>query len=241
MLLLLAVGLDDARARPVWEVLSAAGETRLHHVPAPPPRQELDRALDKTGGGLLVVAGGDDALNAVVQRLLRRGQLGEVPTAFVPVGTSAGGSASGPAGGSAVCRAAGLPEDTDSAARVAVTGQPRLRGLVRDDHGGVLLGRAALTPWEGDRFGARAYVDDTAVADGVIRELAVHPAQGCLAVTVARGRLRRTVRERGRAVTVSCAQARLTVDGATHPRPQSRRTWWYEPDRWRLVVPAQPS
>jgi Diacylglycerol kinase catalytic domain len=228
--LLLAVGLDDSRARPAQEVLSAAGDTRTVHVPTAPARKELDAALDVAAGRLLVVAGDDAALNAVVRRLLRRDRLGDVPVAFVPVGV--------PVGGSALCRAAGLPEDTARAAGVAAGGRARPRGLVRDDHGGVLLGRATLTPWDGDRFGARAHVDDTPVADGVVRELAVRPAEGCLTATVRRGRLRRPSGARGRAVTVGCAPARLTVDGAPHPRPQRRWTWWYEPDRWHLVVPG---
>lgn len=169
-----------------------------------------------------------------------------------------------------------------AAARVALSGRPVLRGLIRDDHGGVLLGEATLTPWEGRTVGMRAYVEDTPVADGLVRELSVRPeassatpstdpidpstpadradpaefaadpidpadpedredqedpAGGGLVVTVSAGPLRRRVRTHGRAVTTSCAPARLTIDGVAHPRPQIRRTWWYEPDLWRVVVP----
>jgi hypothetical protein len=39
----------------------------------------------------------------------------------------------------------------------------------------------------------------------------------------------------GRAVQVSCDEARLTVDGREHPRPATRRNWWVEPGGWLLV------
>lgn len=198
-------------------------------MPATPSRSDLDSALDCLDGATLVVAADDSGLNAVVTRLLRRGESAEQPMALLPVA------------GSRAARLLGLPADPQAALGVALTGTPTRRGLVRDDHGGVLLAGATLTPWTGARFGARAYLDETEVANRTIRELAIQPGDGCLRATVAAGRLlpsRLSRSHAGRAVTVSCEQARLVTDGVPHPRPQTRRTWWYQPDLWQVVLPG---
>ncbi|HEY9476082.1 MAG TPA: hypothetical protein VIS06_19810 [Mycobacteriales bacterium] len=229
MRLLLALGLDEATASRAYRALQDAGPARLHTVSATPSRSELDEVLDARDGALLVVAGDDAAVNSVVTRLLRRGESADLPVAVLP------------SAGSTLGRLLGLPTKTAAAVRVAATGVPTRRGLVRDDHGGVLLTKATLTPWDGPRFGARAYCDETEVANRMVRSLAVRPGAGCLRATVTAGRwfgLPGSARSRaGRAVTVSCEQARLVVDGVPHPRPQTRRTWWYEPDLWQVVLP----
>ncbi|HEX5495703.1 MAG TPA: hypothetical protein VFX70_14120 [Mycobacteriales bacterium] len=230
MRLLLAVGLDETATSRAFDLLRDAGPARLRTVPAAPSRSDLDGALDTLGAAgedTLVIAAGDAGLNTVVTRLLRRGGSADLPVAVLP------------AGGSAVGRWLGLPAGTDAAVGVALTGTPTRCGLVRDDHGGVLLASATLTPWQGRRFGTRAYLDDTEIANRMIRELAVRPGDGCLHATVTAGRLAGPSRSRaGRAVTVSCEPARLVVDGGPHPRPQTRRTWWYQPDLWQVVLPG---
>lgn len=229
MRLLLALGLDEAVTSRAYQSLLDAGPVRMHTLPANPSRSELDPILNARDGATLVVAGADPGLNTVVTRLLRRGESADLPMAVLP------------SPGSTLGRLLGLPTETTAAVRVAVTGEPTRRGLVRDDHGGVLLTEATLSPWQGRRFGARAYTDETEVANRLIRRLAVRPGDGCLRTTVTAGRwpgLPWSTRTRvGRAVTVSCEQARLVIDGITHPRPQTRRTWWYEPDLWQVVLP----
>jgi hypothetical protein len=143
----------------------------------------------------------------------------------------------GPVGGrvGGVGAAGGLA----AAARIAVAGLPVPADLVRDDHGGVLVDRAELTPWRGRRLGLRAYVDDTPVADGEVAGLTVLvTGRGTLVARARPGRRWRAEPARaaaGRAVQVSCAEAGLTVDGRAHPRPVTRRNWWVEPGRWLLM------
>jgi hypothetical protein len=145
---------------------------------------------------------------------------------------------------------AGLTEQAGlvAAARIAATGVPRPVDLVRDDHGGVLVDRAELAGWHGGRLGMRAYADDTRVADGEVGGLVVvRTGAGVLHAqvrpvrrwwTAGPGRPSRGSAAAGRAVQLSCAEARLTVDGRAHPRPVTRRTWWVEPAGWLLVSQA---
>ena len=171
MRLLLALGLDEAVKSRAYQALLDAGPVRMHVLPAEPSRSELDPILNARDGATLVVAGADPGLNTVVTRLVRRGESADLPMAVLP------------SDGSALGRLLGLPTGI-TAARVAVTGEPTRRGLVRDDHGGVLLTGATLSPWQGRRFGARAYTDETEVANRLIRRLAVRPGDGCLRTTV---------------------------------------------------------
>lgn len=236
MRLLLAVGLDGATASRLGDLLGEGGPTELRTLPLAPSRSDLDGALGAVLEAdpappppALVLAGPDAGLNAVVTRLLRRGVSDTVPVALLP----------GP--DSAVARVLGLPTDPVAATRVALTGAPVRRGLVRDDHGGVLLAGATLGPWTGRRFGARSYLDATELANRRVRRIAVRPGDGGLRASVSGARLGRPWSARagaGRAVTVSCEQARLVVDGVVHPRPQTRRTWWYQPDLWQVVLPG---
>jgi DNA-binding IclR family transcriptional regulator len=114
----------------------------------------------------------------------------------------------------------------------------------------VLLDRAELVAWTGRRLGLRAYVDDARLADGDIVGLTVlRTGGGAIRAEVRPGRRRwwpasppgrRRAAHRaadGRAVQVSCDEARLTVDGRARPRPVTRHTWWVEPDGWLLVGP----
>ena len=86
----------------------------------------------------------------------------------------------------------------------------------------------------------RAFVDDEKVCDGEVRALRVdRPAAGVLRVSV-HGRFgRTTARVDGRAAQLACAEARLSSDGVARERPRRKRTWWNEPDLWRLALPAE--
>jgi hypothetical protein len=85
----------------------------------------------------------------------------------------------------------------------------------------------------------RSYVDEAELAEGEVRQLVVTPRSAGLHAEVALPRRFRANRwMTGRAVTVSCDPARIIIDGVGHAHPQTRCTWWFEPDRWLVVRPA---
>ena len=95
----------------------------------------------------LVVAGTDADLAAVLVRLLRRERL-DVEVAYLPRGRSA------------AARAWGLPRDAEA---LALDGAAAPVPLVRDDSGGVLVGRAEA------RLRGEVYCDETLVLRGAGR------------------------------------------------------------------------
>jgi YegS/Rv2252/BmrU family lipid kinase len=116
-------GLDTAVG-----VLAQHGPVRARHTNDP---AELDEALDDAAGAVLVVAGGDGSLHAVVQRLRDRGELAAATIGLVPLGT-----------GNDLARALGLPLDADEAAVRVVTGTARTLDLLVDDAGRVVVNAA---------------------------------------------------------------------------------------------------
>jgi hypothetical protein len=104
------------------------------------------------------------------------------------------------------------------------------------------VGSADLGPWQGKRLWARAFVDDEKVCDGEISALRVdRPSAGVLRVSVI-GRFGRTTsRVDGRAAQLACDEAQLRSDGVPRERPRRKRTWWNEPDLWRLALPGPKS
>jgi hypothetical protein len=169
-----------------------------------------------------VVAGNDADLAAVVLRLLRGQALAAVAVAYLPADP-----------GSGVAAVWGLPTDPDSAAGLALRGEPDPVPLVRDDVGGVLLGRGELSPVRGT-----VYCDDAVVLRGQAQRLVVTPSapQG-VAVRAARAGFLglRSARGAGRAVSVGCLSAGVRSDGVLHPRPVTRWTWYRHTEPWRLV------
>ncbi len=95
-------------------------------LPSCPGRADLDPVLRELTARRLVVAGTDADLAAVLVRLLRRERL-DVEVAYLPRGRSA------------AARAWGLPRDAEA---LALDGVAAPVPLVRDDSGGVLVGRA---------------------------------------------------------------------------------------------------
>jgi hypothetical protein len=124
------------------------------------------------------------------------------------------------------------------------TGERRELGLVRDDHGGVLLhhgrveaagdGRRSLSR----RLGLQAHHDDIKVADGEITRIDVRPdyrAVDTIGVTVMLQPLRPTRHTSGRALQVASDPARIVRDGVPYSRPVNRWTWYADHRiRWLL-------
>ncbi len=193
--LVVACGVEAAR--PDWVSL-----------PARPGKSDLDPLLGDAVSRI-VVAGSDASLAAVVLRLLRADRL-DVAVGFVPVGDSVVAGLWGLPGGGAM--------------ELALDGAARSLPLVRDDSGGVLVGRGTMGPVTGE-----AYCDDQLALRGQARLIEVSPdaGGGVLGRVVRRGFPRaRAAVYRGRAFQVGCHPAGVVVDGVAHPRPVTRWTWY---------------
>jgi hypothetical protein len=193
---------------------------RLEPGQAPRP-QDVAAAGD---AGSLAVRGPVPALAAVLTVLLKAERSATVPVAWEPT------------------------NDKDSltlARDIGVgTGEQRELGLVRDDHGGVLLhhgrieaagdGRRSLSR----RLGLQAHHDDIKVADGEITRIDVRPdwrAVDTIGVTVMPQPLRPTRQTSGRALQVASDPARIVRDGVPYPRPVTRWSWYADHRvRWLL-------
>jgi hypothetical protein len=129
-------------------------------VPARPGRADIDPLLT---GPLrrIVIAGSDADLAAVLVRLLRRDRL-DVELAYVPADRR-----------SAAARLWGLPRG-DAAVELAREGVARPVPLVRDDAGGVLVGRGEIRGAAGSVHG-EAYSDGVLALRGSARRLVVTP------------------------------------------------------------------
>ena len=89
---------------------------------------ELDGVLHRAGSRRIVVAGGDGSLHAVVAALHRRNDLEGAVLGLLPLGT-----------GNDFARANDIPLDIEEAAEVIGTGVPRLRDLVVDEVGEIVV------------------------------------------------------------------------------------------------------
>lgn len=213
--------------------------TIAHHLRADPillgtDRDDIDRTLDAHSDGPFVLSADIAGLSAILQRLVRRDQVAEVPVGWVADTDRASRELSA---------RLGLPPRPTLAADVATADEVRNVRLVRDDHGGLLLHRGRLSAWAGAAmFGAQAYHDDELVADGTVRRIDVRPDYDVdcgVVAEVAAGLLRRTTRSTGRSVQTSSDEALSTVDGVPHPRPVRKWTWYADPrQHWLLRVPS---
>lgn len=186
-----------------------------------PDRTTVDPILRERSPRRLVVAGDDADLAAVVVRLLRTERL-DVEIAYLPAGPT-------PA-----TRAWGLPHGAAAAAR-ARTGVATPVPLVRDDSGGVLVGRGEI-----DGLVGECWCDDNLVLRGRAPRLVVVPGPDGIAVRAGRGRRAPDGRIRplppkvpsgrgsaiGRAVQIGGEPMTVVVDGEPHPRPVPRWTWF---------------
>ena len=194
-----------------------------------PGRAEVDPLLD--GAGLVVVAGDDADLAAVLVRLLRRERL-DVPVAFLP------------AAGSTAAGVWGAPTRPGDVAAALGAGTPRPRPLIRDDRGGVVAARHAV-----EAFRGVVYCDEHLLASGDSAGLVVAPwvqeatgGGGVEAVVTGPprwGGLRpaRTSAARGRAVQIGCRPA-LLRRGRGRRRPHHGAPQLVPPRR--RLAPARP-
>ena len=190
-------------------------------VPARPGREELDALLADLDGRRLVVCGSDADLAAVLLRLLRTEALATVPVGFVPAEAN-----------SVVARLWDLPIAPAAAAALARYGEPDSVPLLRDDAGGVLVGRGVVAPLDGV-----AYCDDEVVLRGRAARLEVTPDRefGLVVRVVRRGLpLHRVRHAAGRAVQVGCRPTGVWRDGVA-ARTTDRWTWYRHTEDWHLI------
>ena len=90
--------------------------------------EDLDTALDRLDGRMLVIAGGDGSLHLAVGRLRARGQLPATRLGLIPLGT-----------GNDLARALDIPLDAADAARLIRDGRARPLDLLVDDAGGTVV------------------------------------------------------------------------------------------------------
>ncbi|MFB9906762.1 hypothetical protein [Allokutzneria oryzae] len=193
-----------------------------HRIGARPGRSEVDPLLDTLGDRRLVVCGTDADLAAVALRLLRTERLAEVAVGYVTSDRN-----------SAVAELWGLPTEREAALRRALGGEVDKVPLVRDDVGGVLVGRGSIGPVRGV-----AYCDDTQVLRGQASSLEVtpHPALGLEVTVVRRGLLgRRRVVTTGRAMQVGCLPVAVRKDGVVHDRQLDKWIWYRHTEDLRLI------
>lgn len=205
--------------------LLRAGASAVERFAASGPA-EVDAAIGELAGRRLVLDADLAGLNLALSRLLRAGLLGAVDTAVLP------------RHGIGYLRRVGLPRDQQAQLRVAVAGDCRLVGVIKDDSGGVCLDSATVRAWDhaGAGWWLRAVVDDQRLADGTAREVSVRrlgPAE--LEATVRLDRFRRRS-IRGRSLQLACDPALVVQDGIGRERPRGKRTLWSEPALWRLAL-----
>jgi diacylglycerol kinase (ATP) len=89
---------------------------------------ELDEALAQAGDRIVVIAGGDGSLHAVIQTLHSRGDLAGRTLGLLPLGT-----------GNDFARGCGVPLDIIEAANVLIAGEARPVDLIVDDRDEVVV------------------------------------------------------------------------------------------------------
>jgi YegS/Rv2252/BmrU family lipid kinase len=106
---------------------------------------ELDGVLHRAGSRIIVVAGGDGSVHAVVAALHRRHDLSKAVIGLLPLGT-----------GNDFARALGIPLDAQEAAQVLVDGEVRPVDLIVDELGGVVVNQVHVgASAQASRRGAR--------------------------------------------------------------------------------------
>lgn len=192
----------------------------VHRVGERPGKAEVDHLLDD---GLLIVAGTDADLAAVVLRLQRLEKLATTRVGFVPADPT-----------SDIAALWGLPTDPARALALATQGEVDPVPLLRDDNGGVLVGRGVFGAIRGV-----AYCDDELALRGTARSVEVSPDPDGgpgLTVRVVRGLVfKRPVTFAGRAFQLGCVPTRPVSDGVPFPRAVTRWTWYRHTEDLRLV------
>jgi YegS/Rv2252/BmrU family lipid kinase len=122
----LAGGHDEAAIDRVAGELGRGGEVEVVDC-----ADGIDRQLDRAGDRVVVVAGGDGTLHAVVQALWDRGELRETTLGILPLGT-----------GNDLARGLDIPLAPVAAAAAIRFGRPAPVDLVVDDTGTVVVNAA---------------------------------------------------------------------------------------------------
>lgn len=120
-----AGSVDDENLEKALAVLRSATDVEVCSTSNP---GELDGVLHRRGSRMVVVAGGDGSLHAVVAALHRRRELKDVVLGLVPLGT-----------GNDFARGADIPLDPEEAARLVVKGDVRPVDLIVDCVGEVVV------------------------------------------------------------------------------------------------------
>ncbi|MET0189683.1 MAG: hypothetical protein ABW212_11830 [Pseudonocardia sediminis] len=223
--MLLTCASEARRRLPVYGIRRRAQRERvpaaLADVPSVtlgprPGRDEVDPILADHPDARLIVHGTDADLAAVLVRLLRKERLG-TEVGYVPVARR-----------SVAAAVWGLPLRPDAAAELARHGVAGPVPLVRDDAGGVLVGRGEMRDFDGE-----GYCDATLVLRGRVRRLLVDAGPDGVSVLPDRD-VRAAV---GRAVQIGTSGARVTSDGVEHPREIPRWAWYRHTEPWHLVRP----
>ena len=189
-------------------------------VPSRPGKAEIDPLLGEHDH--LVVSGTDADLAAVVLRLLRKDAVSGVSVGFVPSSPD-----------SVVGALWGLPKTPLRALALALRGEVDPVPLIRDDVGGVLVGRGQLRPVRGV-----AYADEQVALRGAAASIEVTPDPGGpgLAVRIVKGTLfKRPTTLYSRAFQIGCIPTRPVLDDVVHDRAVNKWTWYRHTEDLRLV------
>ncbi|MEQ3552171.1 hypothetical protein WIS52_16990 [Pseudonocardia nematodicida] len=196
--------------------LAADPAVRSVTVGPRPGKDAVDPLLAEHPGVRLIVHGDDADLAAVLVRLLRREAL-TTEVGYLPTSRR-----------SAAAAAWGLPRSFADAAALARGGTARPMPLVRDDNGGVLVGRGVLPDLHGE-----AYCDSTRVFAGRIPRLVVEAGPDGVVVRGGKG-VRATT---GRAIQIGTTGATPVRDGVRYPREIKRWAWYRHTEPWYPVLP----
>jgi len=129
----LARSADGESVRIARDVLRAGAQSLK--ICFPESAAEWERMLAHRGRRRPVVVGGDAALLRTVRFLHREGGLAQAALSFVPVGPGAAGGLAG---------RLGVPVSAVAAARAALDGVERVRDLLVDDAGGIVVGEVRI-------------------------------------------------------------------------------------------------
>ena len=126
----------------VLAVLSSGAEVEMV---ATADAAELDATLARAGGRVIVVAGGDGSLHAVVRSLYEHQRLDGARIALIPLGT-----------GNDFARGQGIPLDPEHAARIVLDGDERPVDLLIDEDDEVVVNNVHIgASAQASRRGAR--------------------------------------------------------------------------------------
>ncbi len=189
-------------------------------VPGRPGKAEIDPLLGEHDH--LVVSGTDADLAAVVLRLLRKDALSGVSVGFVPADPA-----------SSVAALWRLPKTPLQALALALRGEVDPVPLIRDDVGGVLVGRGLLRLVRGV-----AYADEQVALRGPAASIEVTPDPDGpgMAVHVVKGTLfKRPATLYSRAFQIGCIPTRPVRDDVVFERAVNKWTWYRHTEDLRLV------